>query len=169
MIIFIWLEIIKCVFQVITGGNTCFLHIYFPLYSSFMRIWEHPRFVGGGGERKREGERVLCFLFSTILTGTRVACGTKPTSPKCLKWPVVWHTCTPSNPTLVEVSLQKYVGCPYRDGTAEWVMWLSSWRFTHVTRTHLVPHQDKKLRRNGVYWTGVYTCVWKKWGKKPFV
>ena len=141
-----------------------FLHIYFPLYSSFMRIWEHPRFVGG--ERKREGERVLRFLFSTILTGTCVACGTKPTSPKCLKWPVVWHTCTPSNPTLVEVSLQKYVGCPYRDGTAEWVVWLSPWRFTHVKRTHLVPHQDKKLRRNGVYWTGVYTCVWKKWGQK---
>ena len=135
-----------------------------------MRIWEHPRFVGGCGgwekERARGRERVLCFLFSTILTGTRLAYGTKPTSPKCLKWPVVWHT--PSKPTLVGVRLQKCVGCPYRDGT-EWAMWLSPWRFTHVTRTHLVPHQDKKLRRNGVYWTWVYnTCVWKKMrGKNP--
>ena len=132
----------------LTGNKMCvssnyrreylfFTYIYFPC---ILHSWEFENIHGlwGGGERKREEERVLCFLFSTILTGTRVACGTKPTSPKCLKWSVVWHTCrpTPSNPTLVEVSLQKYVSCPYRDGTAEWVVWLSPWRFTHVTRMH---------------------------------
>ena len=42
----------------------------------------------------------------------------------------------------------------------------SLWRFTHVTHTYLVPHQDKKLRRNGMYWIGgIHVCE-KKMRKK---
>ena len=79
----------------LTGNKMCvssnyrreylfFTYIYFPC---ILHSWEFENIHGlwEGGERKREGERVLCFLFSTILTGTLVACGTKPTSPKCLR------------------------------------------------------------------------------------
>ena len=87
VIIFIWLEI-KRVFQIIKGGNTCFFIYIFPVFFIHENLRTSPVCGWVWGVREREsyrGERVLCFLFSTILTGTRLAYGTKPTSPKCLR------------------------------------------------------------------------------------